>query len=111
MLTKKDFYVGQELILVFESKEIEERILTVSSVEMRYVRFGGFKIDLLDEYFLNERFFQLKNYGAMGRFFFSEKEKDDYEELQILKRTIEHEARLIKDLELTRKIFNLMRSI
>lgn len=91
-ITKEDFHKGQKLYLKPSDSRDYEKVATVHSVGRKFVYLdenkNGFRIDLSDKYFLERRFYELKDFGVRGRFFFSEKEMYEYEKSKEIKRYI-----------------------
>ena len=77
-LKKEDFYVGQELIRLPSYNKSGAMKTKVHSVGRKYVYLGydntGHRIDLTK----NNNFYEIKDCGTSGRFFFSEEEYNEY---------------------------------
>ena len=113
MISKDDFFVGQELYFVPNSRRQAPRYKVVHKVGRKYVSLddrGELRIDLSEESLLNRRNVETKGYGYEGTFYFSEEEYLESQEIKRISKKIEEKMRrrAVQDIRVLQRILELI---
>lgn len=105
MYNKKDFYIGQKVLLSPDGWRDKERWAVVEKIGHKYITVGRYFIRVEKGSVKTNRY-EMKDYGTRGKFFFSKEEHEDFDELNLITRELLDSIKNgeIKNLETAKKI-------